>query len=119
MVIPYRGDVKWVKELKVCGDLGQVVFLVSRHTLYIRHLYYRKFSIYSAFVFMPYLYTLPPSKNFKGFGPPDNLLLLVVVASFAEIKTGYRGFETIQNLVFCMVVLCIENYLQAYMSDNL
>ena len=46
-------------------------------------------------------------------------VLKVVVASFTEIKTDYRGFETKQNLVFRMLVLCIENYSQAYMSDNL
>ena len=33
---------------------------------------------------------------------------LLVVASFKEIKTGYRGFETKQNPVFRMLVLCIE-----------
>ena len=42
----------------------------------------------------------------------------VVVASFTEIKTGYRGFETKWNPVFRMLVLYIENYSQAYMSDN-
>ena len=44
---------------------------------------------------------------------------LLVVASFTEIKTSYWGFETKRNPVFCMLVLCIENYSQAYMSDNL
>ena len=34
----------------------------------------------------------------------------VVVASFSEIK---------QNPVFRMLVLCIENYSQTYMRDNL
>ena len=43
----------------------------------------------------------------------------IVVASFTEIKTGYRGFEMKRNLVFRMLVLCMENYLQEYMSDNL
>ena len=38
-----------------------------------------------------------------------------MVASFTEIKTGYQGFETKRNLVFRMLVLCIENYSQAYM----
>ena len=33
---------------------------------------------------------------------------LLVVASFTEIKTGYRGFEMKQNPVFRMLVLCIE-----------
>ena len=42
----------------------------------------------------------------------------VAVASFTEIKTGYRGFEMKQNPVFRMLVLYIENYSQAYMSDN-
>ena len=42
-----------------------------------------------------------------------------MVASFTEIKTGYRGFETKQNPVFRMLVLCTENYTQAYMRDNL
>ena len=44
---------------------------------------------------------------------------MIVVASFTEVKTGYRGFEMKRNPVFRMLVLCIENYLQAYMSDNL
>ena len=44
---------------------------------------------------------------------------MIVVASFTEIITGYRGFETKQNPVFLRLVLCIENYLQTYMSDNL
>ena len=43
----------------------------------------------------------------------------LVVTSFTEVKTGYQGFEMKQNLVFCMLVLCIEKYSQAYMSDNL
>ena len=43
----------------------------------------------------------------------------IVVASFTEVQTGYRGFETKRNPVFRMLVLCFENYLQAYMSDNL
>ena len=38
---------------------------------------------------------------------------VLVVASFTEVKTGYRGFEMKRNPVFCMLVLCIENYLQA------
>ena len=42
-----------------------------------------------------------------------------MVASFTEVKTSYRGFETKQNPVFRMLVLCIENYSQAYMSDNM
>ena len=41
------------------------------------------------------------------------------MASFTEFKTGYQSFETKQNSVFFMLVLCIENYSQAYMSDNL
>ena len=45
--------------------------------------------------------------------------LHVVVASFTEIKTGYRGFETKRNPVFRMLVLCTENYSQAYVSDYL
>ena len=43
----------------------------------------------------------------------------LVVASFTEVQTGYRGFETKRNPVFRILVLCIENYLPAYMSDNL
>ena len=42
-----------------------------------------------------------------------------VMTSFTEIKTGYRGFEMKQNPVFHILVLCIENYSQAYMSNNL
>ena len=34
---------------------------------------------------------------------------LIVAVLFTEIKTGYQGFETIQNRVFCMLVLCSEN----------
>ena len=43
----------------------------------------------------------------------------LVLASFIEIKTAYRGFEMKRNPVFHMLVLWIENYWQAYMSDNL
>ena len=32
----------------------------------------------------------------------------IVVASFTEIKTGYRGFETKRNPVFRMLVQSIE-----------
>ena len=38
---------------------------------------------------------------------------------FIEIRIGYRGFETKQNPVFHMFVLCMENYSQAYMSLHL
>ena len=44
---------------------------------------------------------------------------MLVVASFTEVRTSYRGFEIKQNPVFRMLVLCIENYSQVYMSDNL
>ena len=40
----------------------------------------------------------------------------LVVTSFTEIKTGYRGYETKQNLVFHVLVLFIENYSQAYIG---
>ena len=40
----------------------------------------------------------------------------IVVASFTEIKTAYRGFETKQNPVFRMLVLCMENYSQELVS---
>ena len=33
----------------------------------------------------------------------------LLLASFTEIKTGYRGFEMKQNPVFHMLVLCSEN----------
>ena len=44
---------------------------------------------------------------------------MVVVGPFIEIETGFRGFETKQNPVFCILILCIENYLQVYMSLHL
>ena len=36
----------------------------------------------------------------------------VVVASFIEIKTGYRGFETKRNPLCHMLVMCIENIIR-------
>ena len=47
------------------------------------------------------------------FGPLL-IYLFIVVASFTEIKAGYRCLEMKQNAVFRMLVLFIENIIRGH-----
>ena len=60
---------------------------------------------------------LTPSRSIIFYNPLCDVFALnmgeiLVVASFTEIKTGYRDFETKRNPVFCMLVLYIENIIR-------
>ena len=64
--------------------------------------------------------------NFVNFGfgvyHPIRLranIYLLVVASFTEIKTGYRGFETNKIRYFVCLLLAVIISRRAYMNQNL